>query len=450
MMRDDSLVVAKFGGTSVQDTQALARLCTIVECEPRRQVVVVSALAGVTDDLCAVTGDGMAPNAALLELERLCTRHLDLAAAMISAAEGRALAASVRQYFESAAESVRQRHGPWTDPERDKILAIGELASSLIVTEVLRSAGVPGRWVDARQVIVTDSTFGLARPDVAAIRAAVQTRIRPLLASRYVPVMGGFVGATASGATTTLGRGGSDYTAALVAAALPAHELHIWTDVDGVCTADPRVVSAPQRVDRLSFDEAYDLARFGAKVLHPATVEPIAAQGIPARVVNARRPDDRGTRIAASGEARSRFVAGLAHRSGVTVADVHARGVAGSRRFLDSALTWLDAEGRRTTVVSLSPHRAVVASSDARSIAGFLQALHDTGHVYVAEDAGLVAVVGDQVAIKSQVWRVVEDLSGGTACPASSGHAIVTITFARQMTDLVSALHQRLCAGDRP
>src|SRR5690606_4824085 len=349
--------------------------------------------------------------------------------------------------LDTAVRRVRRRCDRWAAAARDEVLVVGELASSRIIAAAVRSGGVPAQWLDPREIMRTDAAFGIARLDAPAAKALARRRLGPLIARGDVPVLGGFVGATAAGETTTLGRGGSDYSAAFLASALPADELLIWTDVDGVFTADPRVVSSSRRVDRLSFDEAFDLARFGAKVLHPASVEPLAANGIPARVLDPRRPDGHGTRINGADARRAGPVAGLAHQTGVAVADVRARHVGGSRRFLESALAWVEQHGRRATIVALSPHHALLASPDARSMREFASAVEDAGQVHLSEDEGLVAAVGRNVSSRSQVWRVVEGASGTLAHASSSGHAVVAITRARDTAGLVAHLHEELCVG---
>jgi aspartate kinase len=303
-------VVLKFGGTSVQDAAALRRLVDVVAAEPRPRVVVVSALAGVTDALNDIAAGAIRGPAVGESLHRLLERHVAIVREMVAVPVRTPLIARLRRRFEEATSlPIRDASG------RDAMLAIGELASSDLITAVLDAAGVPATWIDAHDVIVTDGAHGHARPDQAAVRAAAQRHVVPVLRDGRVPVMGGFVGVSREGATTTLGRGGSDYSAALAAAAIGATEIQIWTDVDGVLTSDPRVVSSAALVPELTFHEAYDLARFGAKVLHWGTLEPAAEQDIPVRVLNSRRPGNPGTTITARVRRESPVVVGLAHQS---------------------------------------------------------------------------------------------------------------------------------------
>ena len=177
---------------------------------------------------------------------------------------------------------------------QDAVLAVGELVSSRIVAAALADDGVPSAWVDARTVLVTDAEHTGAAPDMMATCERAREHVAPANAGGKVVVLGGFIGATATGVTTTLGRGGSDYSAAIFGACLGVDEIQIWTDVDGMLTADPRIVSQPRVVPQLTFAEASELAYFGAKVLHPSTILPAVSKNIPVRILNSRRKENPG------------------------------------------------------------------------------------------------------------------------------------------------------------
>ena len=292
-------VVMKFGGTSVADPDAIGRLLAIVGAQqastspPNVPVVVVSALAGVTDALVKVAqlaerGESEVAAAALRALEE---RHLAVAAAVTTGSRARVRDEVTAEFH----ELMGLAHGLATLREvshrsHDAVLAVGELVSSRIVAAALSDRGIPSVWVDARTVLITDDEHGGAVPDMARTCGGVRAHLAPVLAGGAVPVVGGFVGATAGGVTTTLGRGGSDYSAAIFGACLDAGEIQIWTDVDGMLTADPRLVRQPRVVPHLSFAEASELAYFGAKVLHPSTILPAVSKNIPVRILNSRQP----------------------------------------------------------------------------------------------------------------------------------------------------------------
>ncbi|MBI4263548.1 MAG: aspartate kinase [Acidobacteria bacterium] len=475
-------VVMKFGGTSVQDAAVLGRLVSSVASEPRRRIIVVSALAGVTDALCGVTEGRVRGAAAGETMHRLLERHVALVRELVAAHAQGALVDRLRARFEEAARVIRAE-AP-SPEESDAVLAVGELAGSELVAAVLSAAGLPAAWVDAREVIVTDDLFGQARPRPDAIRAAYDRSVEPLLAVGRVPVLGGFIGATPDGATTTLGRGGSDYSAALVAAAASAEEIQIWTDVDGVLDADPRVIARASRIDRLSFQEAYEMARFGAKVLHWGTLQPAAAHDIPVRVLSSRG-DGVGTTICARarrndradlkvgpytgnggadvwrtvgadlqvGPARSPVV-GLAHQVGVTVADVRARRIARPLGLLREALDWLAGEGDRVTVVSLSATRLVVVTTQESSIDRLLVAIHDLADVRVVRNAATVTAVGNGIAGHASVWSVltaaVYARHAESVVAADSGDALVCVTSRALAPRLLSHLYDACWPVDRP
>ena len=236
----------------------------------------------------------------------LLDRHLQVASGLATGEPLGALSITLRDEFSHLTKEVRAMAAACDVPPRahDRLVAMGELASSRIVAAAFSAQGVPSTWVDARLVLVTDDEHTAAVPDTDATCRRVTELVAPKRAAGQVAVLGGFIGATPDGVTTTLGRGGSDYSAAIFGACLDVKEIQIWTDVDGMLTADPRVVAEPRLVPQLSFDEASELAYFGAKVLHPSTILPAVSKNIPVRILNSRRPEVMGTIITAEGRSR--------------------------------------------------------------------------------------------------------------------------------------------------
>src|SRR5215471_1741182 len=321
-------VVMKFGGSSVVDAAAIDRVCAIVAAEQARgttPVVVVSALGGVTDALLALAeagrvGDGSAAGSGLDGLSR---RHHDQAGAL-GVGDDADLRSSLDAEFSALASTLQELRGAGEtrDAKLDAVAAAGELLSSRLVAAAMVRRGLPAVRVDARDVIVTDDRFTKAAPLMEEITAAAARSIQPIVSSGGIPVIGGFVGRTVDGRTTTLGRGGSDFSASLVGAAIHAAEIQIWTDVDGMLTADPRVVADAEVVPHLSFAEAAELAYFGAKVLHPSTIFPAISRNIPVRILNSHRPDRPGTLITGDPPPNGRPFAALACKRGITVIDI--------------------------------------------------------------------------------------------------------------------------------
>jgi aspartate kinase len=331
------MVVMKFGGTSVADRAAIERLISIVRAQrqsdaqqeggdARGPIVVVSALAGVTDRLLGVAAEAGAGDieGARTNLHDLHQRHIVVSEVVTDAA----LAGGVRRQLDadfaelerivSALAVLREVSPRWMDA----IAATGEILSSRIVAAALGAHGLSASWIDSRRAVVTDGEHQAAAPLFAETTAELMTEVDPALASGRIPVMGGFVGATREGVTTTLGRGGSDFSAAIVGSCLGVGEIQIWTDVDGMLTSDPRIVKDPHVVPHLSFAEASELAYFGAKVLHPATIQPAVARNIPVRILNSHRPTARGTLITAERPASERPLTAVASKKGVTVVDI--------------------------------------------------------------------------------------------------------------------------------
>ena len=302
--RGDDVVVMKFGGTSVEDANAIRRLIGIVKSRIVSQsVVVVSALARVTDQLLEAGQAAAAGHlgSALATVRDIYVRHEQIADELVDGAPHGTLDRELRGEFQGL-ESLF--HGLEASRQldlrsQDHLLGFGECLSGKLVTEALCDAGVRATYVDARNCIVTNARHGQASPVWEATNQRLQNGLSPLLESGCVPVMGGFIASTCDGVPTTLGRGGSDFSAAIVGAALGASRVEIWTDVDGIMTTDPKVCPEAQVIRKMSFDEAAELAHFGAKVLHPATLAPAMRENIPVYVLNSRRPEGEGTEIVA-------------------------------------------------------------------------------------------------------------------------------------------------------
>jgi aspartate kinase len=300
-----SLVVMKFGGTSVEDPAAIERTASIVAGRVsmgKHPVVVVSAMAKVTDQLlrtaaAASVGDR---TGALAISSRLRSRHRDTAAALVkNPKESATLVNWIDQKFDQLDEVLRGLAAilELTPRISDLIVSYGERLSSRMIAAAFCERGIDAAHVDAREVILTDSQFQKAIPIDSAIEKRACEKVRPLVDAAKVPVMGGFIASNEAGITTTLGRGGSDFTGALIGGALAADAIEIWTDVDGIMSADPRVCPDALRVKIISFEEAAELAYFGAKVLHPATILPAVKKNIPVLVLNSKNPSNEGTRI---------------------------------------------------------------------------------------------------------------------------------------------------------
>jgi aspartate kinase len=354
-------LLMKFGGTSLEDAAAFNAATRIVRgriSRGHRPVVVVSAMAKVTDQLvtagkAAGRGDR---NGALAISARLRHRHCDTSALLLPDHRRGELQCWIQQEFEALDEILRglSAVGELTARTNDMVVSFGERINSRMVAEVFADQGIPAVHIDARTCIVTDAQHGKGTPNSALIEARCAQHLQPLVDTDRVPVMGGFIASTLEGATTTLGRGGSDYTAALVGGAMDAETIEIWTDVNGIMTADPRVCPDALRVKAISFEEAAELAYFGAKVLHPATILPAVHKNIPVLVLNSRNPENEGTRITAlAGHCRSPFKS-IAAKRRLTIIDLVASRMLLSHEYLRDVFEVFDKHKCAVDMVSTS------------------------------------------------------------------------------------------------
>ena len=395
------MLVMKFGGTSVECAESIGRVAEIVRHRKHMQpVVVVSALARITDQLQSLGALSKAGKLeeALCQLDAMEKRHAEVAHALLGAKSENVLA-KLKPMFEEVAAllgavAAINELSPRTS---DRLLSFGERWSSVLVSEALRERHLPAVFVDACQVIVTDDDHTHAAPLMDLIASRVECQLKPVVKRGCIPVMGGFIAATEEGVLTTLGRGGSDFTASIVGAALGAERIEIWTDVNGMMTTDPRICPDAHNIDSISFEEAAELAHFGAKVLHPKTLQPAVEKGIPVYVLNSRHPENRGTRVETvncNGEPRVRSIA---CKRGIRLAEVFAK------QGLDAKLTssiFAIAEQQDCLVdlaaVSRSNLSLLLTSPACAESLG--KALDGVASLKVTERVALVSVVGRNVA----------------------------------------------------
>jgi aspartate kinase len=440
----------KFGGTSVADPDAINRLIGIVRQQMQAQpkagvpVVVVSALAGVTDKLVAIAQlaeDGGADRAAV-ELNALVDRHVAVAAAITSASREQTIAAVRRDFDELIglvhALAVLREVSPRS---RDAVMAVGEIASSRIVAAAMNDHRVKSAWVDARSVLTTDAEHTVAVPDMHATRARVLERLAPLVQADTVPVLGGFIGSTDAGITTTLGRGGSDYSAAIFGASLDADEIQIWTDVDGMLTADPRIVPQPRLVPHLSFAEASELAYFGAKVLHPSTILPAVARNIPVRILNSRRPENSGTRITADGAPSPGQLTAIACKRDVTVIDITSTRMLMAHGFLRRLFEVFERFKTAVDVVTTSEVSVSVTVDDTRRIEAILDNLDNFAKATPEREMAIICVVGENLRADPTLFsRAVTALERIPLRLVSQAASRRNITFVLRDSDVPHAM----------
>ena len=422
-MTQMSLVVMKFGGTSVEDPAAIGRTAAIVAGRValgKQPVVVVSAMAKVTDQLLraasvAAQGDRIG---ALAISTRLRLRHSETASALVkNPADANALQEVINQKFEALDEVLRGLAAilELTPRISDLIVSYGERISSCIVAAAFRERGIDAAHVDAREIILTDSQFQKAVPQDALIEKRAAEKLRPLTSQGKVPVMGGFIASNEAGITTTLGRGGSDFTGALVGGALVAEAIEIWTDVDGIMTTDPRVCPDALRVKTISFEEAAELAYFGAKVLHPATILPAVKKNIPVLVLNSRNPSCEGTRITSlAPHCKSPFKS-IAVKKKLSIIDMVASRMLMTHGYMKEIFTIFDQHKCAVDMVSTSEVSVSLTVDSNDNLPALAADLSKLADVKYEGKKALVCLVGEDIrgqnGMAAQVFNAVRHIN---------------------------------------
>jgi len=452
------VIVVKFGGTSVGDADAIRRAANIVASRRERQpIVVVSAMAGVTNALLALAEQSSRGQliGAIRSVEALRERHMEQAELLLGDTEECAeLCSEMSAMIDELAHLTEALNtlGDVTSRSLDAIAAYGEQLSSQPAVAAFRRCGLPAEHVDAREVMLTDEAYTRAEPDVDAIAEAAQRLLSPLARAGRIPVMGGFIGATSRGITTTLGRGGSDYSAALIGAALPADAIEIWTDVDGMLTADPRVVEGAHLLDRVGFDEASELASFGAKVLHPMTIYPAVRLGIPVFVLNSRRPEGKGTLI--TFEAPRRPVTAIAGKSGVTLIRLRTPRMLLTEGFLRTTFDVFHRHRTSVDVVATSEVSVSLTIDDPSQLDALLPDLRELGDVSIERNRGIVAIVG--AALSTGGEHMARALGALSDTPihmlslSATGINLTIVVDGEQVPVVMRRLHEQFFASGAP
>jgi aspartate kinase len=410
----------KFGGTSVEDPAAIRRTAAIVAGRValgKQPVVVVSAMAKVTDQLlrAAAASEKGDRVGALAISEKLRQRHRETAAQLV--ANSTELIEFIDQKFDSLDEVLRGLAAilELTPRISDLIVSYGERLSSRIVAAAFAELGIRAIAVDAREIVITDSTFQKAVPQDALIEKHAAEKLLPLIAQGQVPVMGGFIASNEAGITTTLGRGGSDFTGALIGGALAAEAIEIWTDVDGIMTADPRVCTDALRVKIISFEEAAELAYFGAKVLHPATILPAVKKNIPVLVLNSRNAACEGTRITSlAPHCRSPFKS-IAVKKRLSIIDVVASRMLMTHGYMKEIFTIFDKHKCAVDMVSTSEVSVSLTVDSNDNLPALAADLGQLADVKYEGRKALICMVGDDIrgrnGMAAQVFSAIRHIN---------------------------------------
>lgn len=445
----------KFGGTSVAGAERIRAVAAIVASRTgERPLVVTSAMAGVTNELERLVDDALAGRREPLDAgwQALQRRHQEAARAL--APGDAALPGRLDDTLRDLRVLLRGLRlvGTASARARDAVLGFGELLAQELLAAALREAGVATEVVDARRIVVTDAAFGAAHPDPEASRERARGILVPLIERGTVPVLGGYLGATPEGVPTTLGRGGSDLSASFLGLILGADCVEIWTDVDGLMTADPRTVPSARLVPEVTFREAAEMAAFGARVLHPASIEPAVRGGVPVVVRNSLAPDRPGTLIGRSGGAGPAGPRAIVTRRGLSLVSVRAPELIRRTGFLPDAVSRLERSGGTLFHVTVGPVGLEAVFGEAAGLEHALAPIEGAA-VAVVPDLAAVSVVGEGLARRPDLWsRVLGEAAQAARClrvlQAPRAAALGLLVRAAEADELARALHAALIEGD--
>jgi aspartate kinase len=444
------MIVCKFGGTSVQDAEAMTRLAQIIKARHKKQpVIVASAMGKTTNQLLEVaqTAAKGKRQEALDLLTKIKEKHLKEAQKMEIAVSEDAVSEMLHAYFKEMRDLVKglAALGELTPRITDAMASYGERLSTLILTQVLENQGIPAQLMDARECVITDDNYTRAAPIFDLTDEAIVKHLRPVIKAGKVPVFQGFIGRTREGVTTTIGRGGSDYSASIVGAALDADDIQIWTDVDGIMTTDPRMVKEARRIKAISFDEAAELAYFGAKVLHPATIIPAVRKKIPVHVLNSYKPDQDGTLITDEAPPCENPVKAIAYKSGITVVNVTSTRMLMAYGFLKKIFEIFEHYKVPVDVVSTSEVSVSLTVDETSALWDIVTDLKKIGEVNVEGSKAIVCCVGDNLrnipGVPHMAFSALQDIK---VQMISQGASAINITFVidqERLPEAVRGLH---------
>ncbi len=440
------MLVMKFGGTSVGSAERMQDVLSIVNNAKSKHkgsapLVVLSAMSGVTNSLLKAADRSVARDlkGALAEVLSIRKKHDEA----IDQALGKdaAFAQKVKDSLDSHFEELEvilkgvSYLGELSKRSVDAISGMGELLSSKVVSAIAEHEGTPSVWVDAREVMITDGTFGRAVPLSEDVEKHAKAMMGKPSKDGKIVITQGFIGATENGVTTTLGRGGSDYSAAIFGAALKADEIQIWTDVDGMMTSDPRLVPEAEVISEVGFQEAAELAYFGAKVLHPLTIKPAIEQGIPVRILNTMRPDNPGTIIKADKEIGHadddiRPICAIAAKKGITAVFISSYKMLMAHGFLKKIFDIFDRHSTSIDLIATSEVSVSLTVDRTDDLDSIIRDLKDLGDVRILTDVSIVSVVGRQFRDKSGIaGEVFSALTNVNIIMISGGASDINLSF---------------------
>jgi aspartate kinase len=448
------MVVMKFGGTSVEDATAIRNLINIVRNElPHQPMVVVSACSGITNKLIATANAAAAGKTdEAFKILSLIKAHHHTVITDLNIVRKSDVLAQLDNYCSEIENMVRgvEITGELTARSLDTFSSFGELLSSMIIAPAMNDAGIKTQWIDARRLLITDDAFGKAQPLWDITAAKLSDICLPLLQSGTVVLTQGFIGSTKLGRTTTLGRGGSDYSASIFGSLLHAKNIQIWTDVDGVLTADPRIVPEAKRLKVMTFNEAAELAYYGAKVLHPATIQPAVSENISVFVLNSKHPESEGTLITSEVASQDGLIKSIAYKKGQAIVTVRTTKMLGTYGFLPNIFGVFTQHETPVDMIATSEISVSVTVSDVANLEKIVSDLKKIADVEVEKNVVIICVVGDNLkhtaGVAGRIFNAIRDIN---VRMISQGASDINVGFVVSESDLetvVRRLHHEFFA----
>ena len=447
------MIVMKFGGTSVANFEAITRTIFIIGSKlDKKPVVVVSALSKITDLLYAISDAALAGDVVKTDelLAQLRKRHVDLTGELLAQSvlkdEAVAKVNEICDGLDKIAFAVCSL-GELSDRNKAVIISTGEYLSSTIIAYAMNSKGIRTKWVDSRTMMITNNAYLKAEPVVDAIAEVAPALVAQAYEGMDAIIMQGFVGVTADGEPTVLGRGGSDYSASLIGMAVDAERIEIWTDVDGVLTADPRRVKNTKYLEKISFEEAAEMAHFGAKVLHPLTIEPAVKKNIPLYVLNSMNPSGKGTAILRN-ELIEDGVKSVSFKENIKVINIFSMKMINTSGFLRRVFEIFSENKISVDLISTSEANISVTVDASENIDKLVAELSEFCDVIVDDDKSQISVIGKNIVrLNGMLKKTFAPLKRCNVYMISQGASFVNISFVvdrEELTEVVQDLHDHL------
>jgi len=448
------MIVMKFGGTSVANYEAISRTINIVRGKlEEKPIVVVSALSKVTDLLYKISDNAAEGNKAAADekLSELRRRHIDLAKELLSSDESLCseAVAEVNGICDSLSSFVGAvcSLGELTDRSKAKIISHGEWLSSTIICYAMNHGGIRTGFIDARKMIVTSAEYMKGEPVIGEIIKRVPEEVSKAYQGADAVITQGFIASTVKGEPSVLGRGGSDYSASLVGMAADASRIEIWTDVDGVRTADPRRVKNTRSISKISFEEAAEMAHFGAKVLHPLTIEPAVTKNIPVYVLNSMKPEGKGTAILQSDQIED-GVKSVSFKENILLLNIFSTKMINVSGFLNRVFGIFAEHKVSVDLISTSEANISLTLDASQNLDDVVRELSEFAEVDVDDDKSQVSIIGKNIVnLRGLLRQTMSSLNNSNIYMISQGASFVNISFVvdrSSLTEVVQGVHRYL------